>query len=62
MKQKSVEIVERRAGGDFESGLGCRLVDAEEGSARVRALKLRGGDPRRISCENDVNKLVSEGF
>lgn len=62
MNRKSVEVVERKAGGDFECGLGCRLVDAEESSARVRALKLRGGNPWRISCEGDVNKQVSERF
>ena len=60
MNRKSVEIVERKAGGDFECGLGCRLVDAEESSARVSALELRGGDPWRISCDEDVNKLVGE--
>jgi hypothetical protein len=42
-------------------GLGCGLVDAEESSARVSALELRGGDPWRISCDEDVNKLVGEG-
>ena len=62
MNRKSVEVVERKAGGDFECGLGCRLVDAEESSARVGALKLRSGDPWRISCEDDVNKMVSERF
>ena len=60
VNQKRVEIVERKAGGDFELGLGCRFVDAEESSARVSALELRGGDPWRIGCDEDVNKLVSE--
>ncbi len=62
MNRKCVDLVQKKVGDDLECGLGCRFVDAEESSTRVSALKLRSCDPRRISCDKDVNQKVSERF
>ncbi len=62
MSRKCADLVQKKVGDDLECGLGCRFVDAEESSTRVCALKLRSCDPRRISCDEDINEKVIERF